>query len=198
MRKAVVVFLCALSFTACGGDDDGGDKREIEDGKLGEDEKDEPGNDGGVAAGKLSDDELSEEVVAKFVECGLQEESASRNSDDDEGIDDDFDRCIARCTLASTCNNLKQSVCSEPSGVFGSCLDGCDPAPDDGFACKDGTKIPHLFLCDGSEECAGGEDEQNCESACEDGSAPASTVTVCDGKKDCKDGSDEAGCPICS
>jgi hypothetical protein len=197
MRKAVAVFLCALSFTACGGDDDGGNSRESEEGKLGDDEKDEPGNDGRVAAGKLSDDELSEEVVAKFVECGLQAKSDARTSSD-EGIDDDFDRCIARCTLATTCNNLKQSVCTEPSGMFGSCLEACDPAPDDGFACKDGTKIPHLFLCNGLDECADGEDELKCNDACEDGSTPATTVTACDGKKDCRDGSDEAGCPICS
>jgi low density lipoprotein-related protein 2 len=32
----------------------------------------------------------------------------------------------------------------------------------DGFECNDGTCIPASFVCDGFDDCAGGEDEVGC------------------------------------
>lgn len=80
-----------------------------------------------------------------------------------------------------------RTVCQETGGMW------CDKC------------IPLLWLCDGEEDCSGGEDEQNCTGTspsclgdqfqCADGSGCLEATRVCDGSRDCRGGEDEGtGC----
>ncbi|KAM7439112.1 Low-density lipoprotein receptor-related protein 6 [Porites harrisoni] len=69
----------------------------------------------------------------------------------------------------------------------------CDPEQ---FTCSNGQCIPQGWICDDSEDCNDGSDEQNCpkcpkdEVRC-DGGKCISVTKLCDGNTDCEDGSDE-------
>lgn len=66
------------------------------------------------------------------------------------------------------------------------------------FSCADGDQIPMDWVCDGGEDCTGGEDEQqDCPAPmmCADGTEIPGDYR-CDGFPDCADGEDEpADCP---
>lgn len=68
--------------------------------------------------------------------------------------------------------------------------------------CADGLCIDATSLCDGFNDCSGGEDELRCSPAkcrergmfgCETGQCIADRW-VCDGNRDCTDGTDEVNC----
>ena len=91
----------------------------------------------------------------------------------------------------------------------------CSPKPgcssrSDVFTCGDGQCLPLQFHCDGSADCEGAEDEQDCHSRLDRARACTNNQTqflcsngqclpsswYCDGDSDCHDGSDEpASCP---
>lgn len=73
------------------------------------------------------------------------------------------------------------------------------------FQCWTGQCILNAWLCDGSFDCPGGEDEQHCEGTknncsepgqfrCRDDGSCIAMSEVCDGKPDCPDKSDELSC----
>ena len=171
-RACVAVVLGAC--LACGG----GDQRET----------------GSDPAGKqASDTRLYAGVRAKLESCGiLASDAPSLGSPEDA-----LDRCYGRCTLDAACEDIAASGCEERDTPFSACLKKCPTAPEDGFACRDGQRIPHLALCDGEEDCRQGEDELDCVLACADGSDVPGVALECDGTKDCADGSDEEGCWTC-
>src|SRR5882724_5749342 len=68
------------------------------------------------------------------------------------------------------------------------------------FACADGTCIDSHLICNGNDNCTGGEDEKNCtkqcaadQYQCSDGKCIARTK-VCDMHADCSSREDEKGC----
>ncbi len=149
--------------------------------------------DGGTEIGG-TDPELEAELRALGQKCQFSDLAYS--------IEDETDRCIAKCFLDSDCAAIKELECSdmpsEDSAVI-VCILGCPEAPADGFACKDGAKVPHLALCDGTDDCDDGGDEVSCaEFKCANGESVVEDVT-CDGSDDCADGSDEKDCPnVCN
>ncbi len=148
-----------------------------------------------------ADKKLAEDLVAKEKECKLYAGPASNPVNDT--IQDEYDRCLGKCLLDAPCAALKEVACTDTRDETESltlCVEKCPESPKDGFACADGTPIPHSFACDGSPDCEGGEDEEDCKGhTCQDGQRLTNDEAKCDLYEDCEDGSDEADCPnICA
>lgn len=141
------------------------------------------------------DTQLVNQATAKFKECDLFVPDVD---DQDSTIEDDYDRCAAKCVIAASCDELKDLRCSEQPDFENpllACVFECPESPADGYACSDGAKIPHAALCDGDEDCADGADEKDCKGhVCADGEKLELESVACDGFADCADGSDEAEC----
>ncbi|OWF42800.1 G-protein coupled receptor GRL101 [Mizuhopecten yessoensis] len=83
-------------------------------------------------------------------------------------------------------------------------LDDCSTfeCPVDYVKCGQGYCIPVRYICDGVSQCAGGEDEENCDRSCaglfscHGNNVCVSQTQVCDGTKHCPEGDDEALCDI--
>ncbi|HEX6240809.1 MAG TPA: LDL receptor domain-containing protein [Polyangiales bacterium] len=140
---------------------------------------------------------LTQENLSKFMSCGAYETSLGPAA---YSIDDDFDECIARCTVASSCAELEAVLCWDETAdesALTRCLERCDDAPRDGFRCGDGTRIAHAYRCDFEPDCADSSDEANCgEFRCADGDVLPTASARCDYVEDCEDGSDELGCAV--
>jgi hypothetical protein len=148
-----------------------------------------------AAGGGESDEQLASGFVARLRECDI----LSPGEYNDHEIQDDFDRCLARCTIEARCQDL-EAICSErlSSNAFFTCSFDCEDSTfADQFECDDGARIPHSSLCDLVEDCDGGEDEgrPDCGTyTCDDGEVLLASEVKCDGVEDCGDGSDEKGC----
>lgn len=175
-------FLAGALLAACGGDTDAGD-----DGP--------PSSVTGSSAGYAT---LPADVSAKLKECKIADLKALAVR---EEIEDESDACVGRCIVRSPCADLKEAVCEARGvGSFLACLESCPLEPKDGFACNDGSKIPHALVCDTAPDCGDGKDEDDCPPyTCRDGQKLTGKLDVeCDDRKDCQDGSDEEGCsPLC-
>jgi hypothetical protein len=137
---------------------------------------------------------LTGSVRDKLVTCGLRADDGAQGV---SLIRDETDRCLAHCHLAIGCEPLVNDACDLSASAFTECRRKCPKKPKDGFTCKDGARIPHLALCDGDEDCKGGEDEASCAPKCTDGQVLTAYEQFCDGARDCADGSDESDCLIC-
>lgn len=188
--KSSILTLSVLIALMAGCDDDNDKPKgdaDPSDGDAG------PGDDTGG-----EDDELRSDLIAKTLECKIH---PGTPSEDEYSIKDDYDRCAARCVIAGTCDDLRELACTSgglPTNAnpFVACLEKCPFDPADGYACSDGTKIPHAGVCDGFEDCEDEADETDCgEHVCDDGETISIGEVTCDGFEDCSDGSDEAGCP---
>ncbi len=144
---------------------------------------------GGNGMQDADDAKLEADALAKLKKCQLDDGS-------DEGIEDDTDRCLLKCLVAADCADFKELLCVEnASNPAVSCWEACPGEPADGFPCKDGTKIPHLSLCDGEDDCGDGSDEVGCGTfKCQNGAVLMREDASCDGVDDCADGSDEKNC----
>ncbi len=117
-----------------------------------------------------------------------------------ERIRDEHGRCFGRCFLSSVaCVDIWKAVCGTGDTALATeCLDTCEAEPKDGFLCRGGARIPHIFLCDQTTDCPNGDDEgpARCAShTCKDGKVLKGVGDiVCDTLQDCSDGSDEVGC----
>ena len=144
---------------------------------------------------QASDGQRSGEVQTKLESCGLR---ATDAPDLGNVIADSYDLCIARCALEVACEALVATECDKSrDNAYSACRRACPDAPADGVACRDGTRIPHIALCDGEEDCRQGEDELDCTLSCADGHEVEGVLLECDGTRDCADGSDENNCLIC-
>ncbi|MDB4989134.1 MAG: low-density lipoprotein receptor-related protein 2-like [Myxococcaceae bacterium] len=154
------------------------------------------GDDSGSKSGS-ADDALAASAKAKLMQCKLYE---AKGSQSETLIQDESDRCAARCVTSASCDDLTALRCEDnpsSSNPFGACVQNCPDAPADGYACKDGERIAHIYLCDGESDCVGGEDEQNCKTfTCKNGEKLQLSDVECDGYEDCSDGSDELGCAV--
>ena len=78
-------------------------------------------------------------------------------------------------------------------------IDPIDPLTFD-YVCDDGEIISWAWVCDGTADCTGGDDEEGCVVACGIGEYECATgecissAWVCDGQEDCTLGDDEALC----
>ncbi len=98
--------------------------------------------------------------------------------------------CYARCFASASCDALEAAICRTDVQLLIACDREC------AFACAGGELLPVERVCDGNEDCAGGEDEDGCAvHRCDDGQEIAGDGHRCDGRYACRDGSDEAGCP---
>lgn len=153
--------------------------------------------DSAVDAGGGARAALTQETLSKFMSCGAYESSLGPAA---YSIEDDFDECVARCTVANSCAELKTVLCwddTRDENGLTRCIERCDQAPQDGFRCGDGTRVAHAFRCDYLEDCADGSDEANCgQFRCMDGEVLPNASARCDYVEDCDDGSDELGCAL--
>lgn len=212
MTKTAAFLLSLLALAACGDDDDpapvrddaglrdAGDASTSLDGGTGTSDSGSDGGpgsapDGGTSGGNTTD--LKNAFGQKAVQCGLTTDAEDAASEAE--ADDAYDRCLIQCLIAADCNALLAVFCERPGSTAGveACARACPLAPADGFACADGTKIPHSFACDGEGDCPDSSDETSCAAQCADGTPLASEALECDGKSDCADGSDERGCSFC-
>ena len=115
-----------------------------------------------------------------------------------EHVRDDHGRCFARCFVRQSCLDIFNILCGKGESRFlAQCIESCETNPQDGFLCKDGSRVPHIFLCDQTRDCPGGDDEgARCDShKCANGKVLKNVGDlVCDMTADCTDGSDEIGC----
>ncbi|RUS87345.1 hypothetical protein EGW08_004887, partial [Elysia chlorotica] len=116
----------------------------------------------------------------------------------------DSKRCIPKTDM---CNSIPD--CADFSDELDdSCRTdistGPPPCNEGDFRCPSGVCIEPRQVCDGTEDCFGGADEQNCAETeacrvdqyrCEDGQCINGTLT-CDGFADCNDFSDEISCQL--
>ncbi|MET0342468.1 MAG: LDL receptor domain-containing protein [Polyangiales bacterium] len=137
------------------------------------------------------------EVAEKLFTCGVYE--SLEDADVSSPVRDAYERCLARCFIAAPCEELTSLACDESPAetTLTACTTECPRDPEDGFACKDGSHIPHAYVCDDEDDCDGGEDERDCKHACDDGSPLQRDAQLCDGVRDCADGSDERACEVC-
>ena len=113
------------------------------------------------------------------------------------GSDEKIEKCPYYCADKII---LNEALCNGTSD----CESGEDEDPENcepGFACGDdaGTRIPSVYECDGTAQCANGADEADCPvGLC--GNASLDSADLCDGVTDCADGSDESDCAtiLCS
>jgi len=100
------------------------------------------------------------------------------------------DACYERCLAAASCEQLEAALCRSDVSLLVACDQEC------AFACDDGGLVAVEAVCDGTAQCAGGEDEAECPVyVCDDGTEIGAGRHRCNGWAACPDGSDEAGCP---
>ena len=96
--------------------------------------------------------------------------------------------CYENCLAAASCNSLEEAICRTETELLRTCDARC------AFACAEGSLLGIERVCDGNEDCEGGDDERGCLMfTCGDGREILSTYR-CDGGRQCGDGSDEVDC----
>lgn len=100
------------------------------------------------------------------------------------------DECYAECLMGWGC--AEQAKPGIDPGIS-ACLWNCAPR----FTCDDGTEIYAAFVCDDEGDCAGSEDEKNCEAP--ESTMPISTTSVAEVTADARvsvvDASVDSGVP---
>jgi hypothetical protein len=106
--------------------------------------------------------------------------------------EDKAEVCETECLRQGTCGALVDFYCAFEGAVarcFSECI-GIKP-----FSCADGVVLDSIAVCNGNEDCSGGEDELECTLTgrykCRNVDTRIDFSLVCDGVEDCSDGSDE-------
>jgi len=116
-----------------------------------------------------------------------------------------FGGCENRCVLDADCKEITQGLCGGFEVSFGmgqrnelppvwQCITACPDRAESKFACTDGVEVLESYVCDGENDCSGGEDEKDCTSFSCAGGQQVPMYRRCDDESDCADGSDEQGC----
>lgn len=148
------------------------------------------GGDGGSAGegGSTGTPGTCEGLSQRLIECSIIDkpiECTFRDSDPSAA-------CYYGCYEAAVCGALADSYCNGATNSVADCLTACDT-----FPCGDGSTVPSLYTCDGSDDCGNGADERGCVTApvfhCQSGET-VDGADRCDGYEQCSDSSDEDGC----
>lgn len=99
------------------------------------------------------------------------------------------DACYRACFAGAECDALLGAICRTDVSLLVECDQQCAPR------CDDGSLIGLERVCNGFEDCEGGEDEEGCAPyVCDDGQELMGSDHRCNGWSGCRDGSDEEGC----
>lgn len=106
------------------------------------------------------------------------------------------DACYRDCLASATCDELNYGLCGANT-LLRDCDERC------AYRCPDGSLIGLERVCDGTAQCEGGADEEDCGELPEvfscrraDGYEMRGEWIRCDERPDCEDGSDERGCAV--
>lgn len=144
------------------------------------------GGGGGSAGGSTGD---PTQVVEALRACGIYGEGEINQVRDTPltALSD----CAARCLAEADCDELTAFVCNyETMGALDECKTAC--ALEGSVRCPSGAVVASSAVCNGVDDCVGGEDEMDCPEPVSD--CQADWYGKCDGNQDCDDGSDEAEC----
>ncbi len=103
------------------------------------------------------------------------------------------DGCYEACYREASCDELADAICRVSTALAIRCDARC------AFRCPSGGIVATERVCDGTEHCPMGEDEEGCPTPGDAGTFAdlrCTRATRCDGFTECADGSDEEGCPV--
>lgn len=155
----------------------------------------------------------SEKALCSDGQCLQRSKICDGIADCSDGMDEED--CPGSCLLDEsekipyvTCADGRRYPEAEAcSGIIEQCASNCTKCDDRlAFTCDDRKCIPQMLVCDGIDDCSGGEDERDCKCEgsdqfeCRSATGKVKCISEakrCDSVWDCMNGEDEIGCSKC-